>query len=342
MWREAPRLMRRYGVKPEGEYDANNSHGGVCWAWPHECKLTNIQARSIFYHCYKQRRLTIHQLIVVRKGMAYAWELTGHPPGGNYPGVKEVWGIVRESNLAAQIKTVKPVRIPTPEELKVAFNKEWTRESPMSLVAHCSGLVQGYDWAVFGLRSVEDIKRVKKSVVHDFDWNKGWQCTEYVDGRAKLCGVKKGTRRWWVWRVCFCPGERHIRPPADFFAELDKAGNPGCEVKWCTVCPVACIEFLWQLQARPRSYAKWLVASGKFGEKNVADVPAGAIDWLIKQGACPADTRYSTNAGRKSLAAWTGLLQIPYGQSVQIHGDQSDSGMNIWENMEGFWSDLKC
>ena len=325
MWREAPRQMRKYGVKPVGQFDPNNSHGGVCWAWPRECSLTNIQARAIFYECYKKRRLTIHQLIVVRKGMAYAWELVGGAQAGNFPGVKEVWKIVRESELAEKLNHVKPTRIPTPPELKEAFNKEWSPDSPMSLVEHCTGLIKAYDWAICGLRSVEDIKRVKRSLSHDYNWTEGWQCTAFTEGRAKLAGVKKGNRPWKIWRVCFCPGKRHVRPPTDFFVEIKKDGSPRCSVKWCTVCPVACMEFLWQFQAKPRSYAKWLPASGRFGDKNAANPSGDAIDWLIKQGVCTEENRYSSNAGRKSLAKWCGLLKVPYRESFQIHGDQSNS-----------------
>ena len=108
MWREAPGHMRKYRVKAEDEFDPKNSHGGSCWGWPNECKLTNVQARSIFYETYKRRRLTIHQLIVVRKALAYAWELSGGLPGGNYPAVKEVWKIVKADKTADQIHRVLP------------------------------------------------------------------------------------------------------------------------------------------------------------------------------------------------------------------------------------------
>ena len=184
--------------------------------------------------------------------MSYAWELTGGSNGrngqvGNYPGVKEVWKVVREENLADKINHVKPVRIPTPPELKKAFNKEWTPDSSMSLIEHCTGLIKAYDWALFGLRSVEDIKRVKKSRKHSHNWEEGWQCTTFVGGRAKLAGAKKGNRPWKIWRVCFCPGHRHIRPPYQFGVDVGKDGNPTVEVKWCTVCPLACLEFLSDL-----------------------------------------------------------------------------------------------
>ena len=95
MWRGAPRQMRRYSIPEEGSFDKHNGHNGVCWGWTKECSLTDTQARAIYNACYDSGKLTMPMMVVVRKGMAYAWELSGHPPGGNYPGVKEVWGVVR-------------------------------------------------------------------------------------------------------------------------------------------------------------------------------------------------------------------------------------------------------
>jgi len=83
MWREVPGTMRKYKVGPLGSFDVHNGHNGVCWGWPRECKLTNTQARAIFYEIYKKRSLTVHQMIVVRKALAYAYELTGGEPKGN-------------------------------------------------------------------------------------------------------------------------------------------------------------------------------------------------------------------------------------------------------------------
>ena len=323
MWQELPRVMRRYEIGELGSFDFHNGHNGVCWGWPKECELTNTQARAIYQDLYKKRTLTLHQMIVVRKALSFAFELTGGVPGGNFVGVKEVWGIIKKSTLADQMNHVKPLphRIPTPKHLKRAFTSEWTPQSPMSLVEHSQGLVAGHDWAIFGLRSTEDIKRVKKSVPHHYDWEEGWLSTTFVGGRAKLCGVKKGTRDWSIWTTCFCPGKHHVRPPLTFFVEIGADGNPNCAVKWCTVCPLACLEFLWQLQTPQgpkRRYAKWC-DSGRFGTSNINDVAACAIDWFIKKGVITAEQRFSRNAGRKSLAAWTAKLLIPYEESVQIH-----------------------
>ena len=80
MWREAPRLMRRYKVRKLDSFDRFNGHGGVCWGWPKECALTNAQARAVYFECYKNRNLTVAQMTVVRKSLAYAFELTGDAP----------------------------------------------------------------------------------------------------------------------------------------------------------------------------------------------------------------------------------------------------------------------
>ena len=337
MWRGAPRQMRRYGIPEEGSFDEHNGHNGVCWGWPKECGLTNTQARAIFNACYESGKLTMPMMVVLRKGMAYAWELSGHSPGGNYPGVKEVWGVVRQCELPDNITTTVPERVPLPADLKKAFLKPWDPEGEWSLIEYSQGNVAANHWALFGLRSREDIARVKKSTTHYFDWRAGWQCTEFMGGRSKLCGVKKGTRPWRVWMVCNCEGGKHQRPPAGFCEEIDAEGNPEEpeKVNWCTECPLACLELMWQCQAQAevplRCYAKWNPGQGNFGHKNVNDVVDLAIDWLEFQGACTANTRYDSNAGRKSLGKWTRHLDIPYQESFQCHGDLWDVWHEAYE-----------
>ena len=83
MWREAAGALRRFKVGEVGSFDPHNGHNGVCWGWPRECRLTNTQARTLFYDIYKKRSLTLHQMVVVRKALAYAYELTGGEPKGN-------------------------------------------------------------------------------------------------------------------------------------------------------------------------------------------------------------------------------------------------------------------
>jgi hypothetical protein len=37
--------------------------------------VSNLQARTIYFSMYKKGNLTVHQMIVVRKALAYAYEL---------------------------------------------------------------------------------------------------------------------------------------------------------------------------------------------------------------------------------------------------------------------------
>ena len=234
-----------------------------------------------------------------------------------YPGVKVVWHIVRESELADALATVVPRRIPTVRDLKVAFTKDWTTDSPLNLMEYSSGLVCAYDAFLNGLRSNEDVDRLKKSRDHTSDWANGWQCTSFAGGRAKLCGAKKGSRAWGLWTVCFCKGPKHFSPPAVVI--IGKDGNPPdpSVVNWTTSCPLSALELLWQLQDQPRRYAKWL-GSGRFGKMNIGDPVQTAIAWFKSQGVSGP---FDRNSGRKCLARWARHLQLEYPHIFQIMGD---------------------
>ena len=336
MWQEVPGVMRRYNIGRYGSFDPKNGHGGRCWGWPKECKLKNSQAKTIIWDIWQKRSLTLPQMKKVRQSLAYAYELSGGPrPGGNYDGVNQVWKNVRPEQCVESSTTTLPQRIPTTDELKVAFTKEWTPEHPWCLMRFLQGLVQAYDLFVFGIRSREDIDRVKKSTHHQHNWKRGWQCTSFLGGRAKLAGVKKNTRPWKVYRRCHCPGGKHIHPPSGFCKEINAEGNPEVEVKWNTTCPLAALQLIWQLQGTNKSgpkrcYGKWL-PSGRYGTSNTGDVVEMAIDWMIAQGACTEEDCYDTNSGRKSLARWCAKLNIPYTESFHIHADLYE----VWaENYE--------
>ena len=126
-----------------------------------ECKLTNAQARAIFYACYKSRKFTFPMMRTMRKSFAYAFELIGAgKPRGNFPGVNDVWSIIRLDQLPDNITTTIPDRIPQPEEIKVAFTRGWTPDHPWCLMQFLGGMVAGHDWGIFGLRSREDIESI--------------------------------------------------------------------------------------------------------------------------------------------------------------------------------------
>ena len=332
-WQEAPSEMRRFNIGEVDSFNPKNGHGGVCWGLPKECSLTNSQAKTIMWEIWKKRSLTFPQMKAVRKSFAYAYELIGGPVVSNktkpnFPGVNSIWKHVKEDELPESTTTTLPQSIPTVAELKKAFTREWSPDHPWCLMKWLQGLVQAYDLFIFGLRSREDVDRVKKSTAHKHNWQNGWMCTSFVGGRAKLCDSKRNTRPWKVWRRCHCPGNQHIRPPSNFCKLVGKDGNPTVPIKWCTCCPLAALELIWQFQTKPeqgnkRCYGKWL-PSGRYGTSNTGDVAEMAINWMVSQGACSEEDRYDTNSGRKSLARWCEALRIPYPESFHIHGDLFD------------------
>ena len=328
MWAQVPEVMRRYKIGEVDSFDPRNGQGGVCWGYPKECSLKNSQAKTILWDIWKKRSLTFPQMKKVRQSLAYAYELSGGPrvkPRGNYPGVNSAWDNVKEELCVESSTTTLPQSIPSMSELKKAFTKEWTPQHSMCLMEYLQGLVQAYDLFVFGLRSREDIDRVKKSVHHQHNWKRGWQCTSFVGGRSKLSGKKKGTRPWKVYRRCHCPGSKHIRPPSGFCEEINEDGNPEVDVKWNTSCPLAALELFWQFQGKKstgpkRCYGRWL-PTGRYGTSNTGNIAEMAVDWMIAQGACSEENCYDTNSGRKSLALWCEKLSIPYVESFHVHGD---------------------
>ena len=77
-----------------------------------------------------------------------------------------------------------------------------------------------------------------------------------------------------------------------------------------------------------RVYPKW-TKGGTYGNQNHGDVPRLANEWLKIQGQTADDgSIFDRNAGRKSLARWLEHLDVPYRESVNIHGDLED----VWRH----------
>ena len=322
MWREAPEEMRRCKVGEVGSFDKHNGHKGLCWGWPRECKLTNAQAKRIYWAVYEKKRLTVYQMKTVRKALAYAFQLTGGDRRlKNYASVNNVSELVKESALADSKVSVIPKRIPTVRDLKKAFDTEWTPESPWCFMEWLSGLICAYDCFLNGLRAVEDVTRLKKSRSHQADWKAGWQRTAFLGGRAKLSGPKKNTRKWDLYTTCFCPQE-HQGPPPSFWVKIQKDGNPRHpeEVIWTTTCPLAALQLMWQLQDEPRRYGKWL-GSGKFGSSNIGDPVKKAMQWFCAQGVCESEDAFDHNSGRKCFARLARALDLEYPAIFQVVQD---------------------
>ena len=324
MWQHVPDVMKRYKFPKPGEFDEFNGFDGVCWGWPKECTMSNSKAFQIFWTLYKKRCLTLAQTNVVSKALAFAYELKGGEPLGNWQGVKQVRAQIVVSKLADAKGRVIPVNIPSVEQLAGSFNKGWTSESTMTLIEHTSGVICANDCFLNGLRSNEDVDRLKKSRDVTLDAANGWMRTGFHGGRAKLCGTKKGTRPWSLYTVCFCEGGQHQSPPASFAMKPD--GNPRdpAAVTWDTRCPLAAVELQRQLTEEPRRYPKWSANPrlARFMKvHNIADPVECAIDWMVEQGFCPANLRFDHNSGRKAFARWTRKAGVEYRDVFEVVGD---------------------
>ena len=289
--------------------------------------MTDKAAGEIIEKVYESKRATLEQLKLVRHSLSYAYYLKTGTGGDNWPEVKAQWRSFNPRTLPKSKKKWTPTRIPTPANIKGAFLKPWTPESPMILPDHLSGTVAASDSYIFGLRSNVDIKKVKDSKTHDIIANEGYAWTEMVDGRSKLHLSKRGTRPWRCYRVCTCKGIH--RSPTSLQMRVDKAGNPKKTPTWNTSCPIAALEFISHHQEGYRCYAKW-TKEGCYGKQNHGDVPGLANRWLNAQGQYADENRnlFDRNSGRKSLARWLAFLKVPYRDSLHIHGDLED----VWRH----------
>ena len=307
--------MARKGIPKPGEFDPNNVHGGKLWGSRKECRLTDLMAGNIFERVYESGKVGVDQLKQVRHSLSYAYYLTTGIQGENYPEVYAQWKTFDLTKLPGVRRPVKPVRIPIPVNLKLAFTTPWSSAHPQSLTTFTTGVLCTYDTHIFGLRPNVDTKKVKDSRSHFINANEGYGWTEMVGGRSKLHGPKRGTRPWRVIRICLCKGD-HISVPDHF--NMDLQGNPIDDPSWNTVCPLAAMELMRYVQeADFKPYAKWFSTSGHYGQ-NVGDVATYANTWLSCQGI-PGP--FDRNSGRKSLARWLEHLHVPYAEHLHIHGD---------------------
>ena len=322
MWKVAGKQMREAGVKKYRGFDPKNAHGGRIWGWPFEMNLTNAKVRKIMFAVINSYKLTIDQLKTVRKSFAYAWQLYKHKTDDqeeddNWPCMRKIWKTRDDTKQKQKTYSTLPERVPTPGELQTAFTKPWTPDHPFSFTKFCQAVPAAYDTFIWGCRSNEDHKRIKESRRHVVRPSEGYLSSEYVGGR---CKSPQHARPWSRYVVCLCPGGRHKSPSPFFKHTLDKNGTPKKGVDWHCTCPLACLEFMWSYDAaKGRCYSK--AAKKKFGKQNEADIPKLAVDWLVAQGICTEEDRFSHNSGRKSLARWCSKYQIEYKDSFQIHQD---------------------
>ena len=192
MWHVVPDLLLKMGIKPWGSYDPNNSHAGRIWGWKKEVNLTEEKVKRIVYEILERNVLTLPQLGALRKALSYAWQLkqgvkTYTPQKHrNWNAVKVLYGTISHKDLPESEETTLPEYIPTHEQLEKAFTSEWHPEHKMNYIEFESSLVCAYDTYLYGLRSNEDVKRVKNSKDVKYYIQDLFMSIGFVDGRCKL------------------------------------------------------------------------------------------------------------------------------------------------------------
>ena len=328
MWRYSRELLESWGVPVPGAYSKTSQLGGLMPATPQEFRkspITGPRLALCLEDAYEQG-VTLSNLKNMRKTCSFLHHLKTGKSGKNFEIVDGMMESLNPAGCGVQKRFLKPTKIATPEELKTAFTREWRGpQSGMTLVEFTQGVVSGWHWCVLGCRSGEDLKRIKESEVHFVDAENGTWAVSFVNGRCKLPMHKSGNRPWNAWAICLCPNADH-RPPEGFY--LNNSGNPigVLPAGLCTTCPL----FAWQLMERYQSnhfrcYKKWTVR-GRFGKGDQGSVVNLARSWFAYQGVMQWEDPFHSNSGRKALAGWLDLLDVPYEQSVHIHGDLPD----IW------------
>ena len=272
--------------------------------------MSDKAAGEIIERCFLSRKATLDQLKQVRHSFSYSYYLVTGKGGLNWPEVDSQWRSFLPKDLPKSKRRVLPTKIPTPLNIGDARQRQWTPDCGMTLAEFIPAGLSSWDSHIFGLRPNVDIKKVKDSREHYINASEGYGKTKMIDGRSKLHLQHRGTREWWVYRVCTCKKGKH-KGPSERQSRLRKDGNPRSRPTWNTCCPVAAMEFLHHHQgANFRCYPKWN-KSGNYGETNHGDVPGLANRWLEIQGQSADGAEFDRNSGRKSLARWLAELGVP-------------------------------
>ena len=118
------------------------------------------------------------------------------------------------------------------------------------------------------------MRRIKLSSIHYVSHRDGYAWTKYLGGRAKLAGLKKGSRDWRQYFVCLCPNGKHCPLPAEVeYSSFDMHGNPPEDLSWEYGCPVNALSLMLRLQFRlpdQKLFRKWSHAKYYKGNRMLA------------------------------------------------------------------------
>ena len=334
IWKKAGRYVRNLKRFPRpGTCDPANHHRGAMPSLPGDFHLTEKQAGTILEKVAEAKGTSYAQLRTVSSTLSYLYSIQTGEQGKNWESVRNQLASYDEKDFVRIRKSLKPTVIPDLPALQKAFTTGWTRDCGVSLALFCTMLLAGWCTYLWGCRSNVDMTSLKEGPEHCDNEVQGWAWTAYKDGRNKLSGRKKGTRKWKAFFVCMCPDGKHKPVPQGWEYCLDATGNPRLEVPFPSECPLNARQIKIRCSHDPtqfRLFSKWTKSTQAY-VSNHGDPADLARRFLELQGAGAGDgLQYCRNAGRMAFANWLDELHVPYHEGFQAHGDLPD----VWKKYQ--------
>ena len=222
MWKYAPDTMKKFKVKKPGEFQENNIHNGKMWGSMQEWRrhrLSEDQVLEIVLEVYKGGA-SLSTMKLVRKTCSYLYNLATGIPEENFPGMKGVFKCINLKACTPSRGGVKPVHVPTADQLVHAFTTEWKPDCGLSLLCFLMGCLAAYDSHVLGSRPKADLNKIKESVTHDHDKARHNEVSWWTLQTLRVwCALLVSAHR-----ICLCPEGKHTRPSSPSHSRLTGTG----------------------------------------------------------------------------------------------------------------------
>ena len=206
------RYMIEHGFKPPGQWDSANLQDGRMFASPREVAfITEEIAGNLLWKAYFEDKASKGQLLDISKMLSFAYQLKTGEVKGNFKCVKQTWGNMNPDRMQPSRKSHKATVYLAPEQVKTSLMTPWNQNTGLALPDWSSRYMGCWHWNMNGARSKVDLARIRHRAQHHVTYAAGWQCTEYLGGRAKV-EKRLGERPWKAYATCTCVGGHNGLP----------------------------------------------------------------------------------------------------------------------------------
>jgi hypothetical protein len=337
------RYMIEHGFKPPGQWDSANLQDGRMFASPREVAfITEEIAGTLLWKAYFEDKASNGQLFDISKMLSFAYQLKTGEVKGNFKCVKQTWGNMNPDRMQPSRKSHKATVYLAPEQVKTSLMTPWNQNTGLALPDWSSRYMGCWHWNMNGARSKVDLARIRHSAQHYVNYAAGWQCTEYLGGRAKV-EKRLGERPWKAYATCTCVGGHNGLPLsyADQEPLFGDDGNPLQPPTWNTCCPLSCFQVIGHWLRRSgltptRVFPKWSYKTCTFTKECFGRNTLIVVmrDFVQRQGANPQNLVLSPNGGRKAFGSLCRRHEVPYEQGFECHGDQAKNWKRYQSNVK--------